>query len=361
MNQTNKTQAGQILSLNALRGIAALLVVVSHLPELAGLHFGPSHEGSLGVMVFFTLSGFLMGYLYLGQPAGWREVARYGIARFSRIAPPYLIVVVASFLIYTLVDPAFVYSIGTHNLLRHLLFSGNVSVFWSIPPEVQFYVLFIGVWWALRRALTGRTLALVVVMALAVAAICIRDRVPGTFVMSKLHYFLLGTLLGGLHPWLRNVPVSTRALTVLQLLLIGALGLFMLEVIRLPQDYWHDLAPTLIAGLAVFAFSRDQTAIDAVLTARPFQWFGDWSFSIYLLHVPLLYACVKAGWMAQGSLLATLCVAGTVALCAVFSVVVEHPACAATKRTLNAWLRRMEPANRPARLVPDITPDRTHP
>ncbi len=350
----------QILSLNAVRGIAALLVVVSHLPEQAGLHFGPIHEGSLGVMVFFTLSGFLMGYLYLGQPAGWREVARYSIARFSRIAPPYLMVVLASFLIYTLVDPKFPYAIGTHNFLRHILFSGNVSVFWSIPPEVQFYALFIGFWWALQRAMTGRTLALVVVMVLAVAAICVRDKVPGTFAISKLHYFLLGSMLGGLHHWLRTVPISTRALTVLQVLLLGALGVFMLEVIHLPEKYWHDLAPALIAGLVVFAFSHDRTPIDMAFMAKPFQWLGDWSFSIYLIHVPVIYLFVKAGWMHEGGLLAVLCVVVTVLICGVFSIFVERPACAGTKRAMHAWLKRIGPAAEP-RLVPHITPDRTGP
>lgn len=390
MNPNSSHPQSQILSLNAVRGIAALLVVVSHLPELARMHFGPVHEGSLGVMVFFTLSGFLMGYLYLGKPAGWHEVSRYAIARFSRIAPPYLMVVFASLFIYTFVDPKFPYAIGTHNFLRHLLFSGNVSVFWSIPPEVQFYALFIGFWWALKRAQAGRTLALVVVMVLAVAAICVRDKVPGTFAISKLHYFMLGSMLGGLQPWLRNVPISTRALTVLQVLLLGALGLFMLEVIHLPEKYWHDLAPVLIAGLVVFAFSHDRTPLDAAFMARPFQWFGDWSFSIYLLHVPILYAFVKMGLMAGGGLLAWLCVVVSVAACGVFSIFVERPACAACKHGLNVWLKRIESRWQPlwmkarqtpaaaearteiaaeptaetaamARLLPDITPDRTHP
>ncbi len=374
--------SGQILSLNAVRGLAALLVVVSHLPELAGLHFGPVHEGSLGVMVFFTLSGFLMGYLYLAKPASWHEVSRYAIARFSRIAPPYLLVVLASFFIYTLIDPKFPYAIGTHNFLRHFLFSGNVNVFWSIPPEVQFYGLFIGFWWALKRAQQGRTLALVIVMVLAIAAICVRDKVPGTFAISKLQFFLLGAVLGGLHPWLRSVPISTRALTVLQVVLLGSLGLFMLEVIHLPEKYWHDLTPALIAGLTVFAFSHDRTPIDAAFMARPLQWFGDWSFSIYLLHVPLIYLFVRLGWM-EGGLAAWLCVALAVAGCAVFSVLVERPACAATKRRMNAALTRIESrfkapraapqaaaaeaAAEPAAdagkplLVPDITPDRTAP
>ena len=333
---------GQIKALNALRGLAALLVVFSHLPDYVGMHFGPSREGHLGVMVFFTLSGFLMGLLYLGQPVTRRTVSAYAVARISRIAPPYLIVVLLAFAVYTLADPAFPYAIGPHNLLRHLLFSGNVSVLWSIPPEVQFYALFIGLWWAVQRAVTGRGAgALIAVLAVAVAAICLRGVVPGTFVVSKLHYFLMGSLLGWLHPRWRAAPVSTLALTLLQSALLMCFALFMVGAIDLSDNYWLDLAPVLVCGLGVFAFSHDRTVVDTALAARPLQWLGDWSFSLYLLHVPALYLLNRAGLM-DNMLTRWTSVALAVAACAGFSLLVEHPACAATKRRLNALVRRSD-------------------
>lgn len=355
----NSHKAGsQILALNAVRGLAALIVVLSHLPELTGLHAGPVHQGSLGVMVFFTLSGFLMGLLYLAQPATPRNVAAYAAARFSRIAPPYLVVVLAATAIYTLADPRFPYAIGAHNVVRHLLFSGNVNVFWSIPPEVQFYALFIGLWWAVQRAVHGRAGMLIVVVALAVAALCVRDQVPGTFAISKLHYFLLGALLGGLHPWLRRAPIGARVLTALQVGLLAAFALFELELIHLPADYWHDLTPALVAGLAVFAFSHDRTPIDAVFAARPLQWLGDWSFSIYLVHVPVIYGLKRLGLM-DGALQGALGVLVTLAVCAAFSVWVERPACAATKRALGGGLRRVQARAAGWRRAPGMAAD-TH-
>jgi peptidoglycan/LPS O-acetylase OafA/YrhL len=339
----------QILSLNALRGLSALIVVFSHLPMVSELRFGTEHQGSLGVMVFFTLSGFLMGMLYLGQPATPRNVARYAVARFSRIAPPYLIVVLVSFLVFTLVDPKFPYAIGTHNLLRHLLFSGNVSVLWSIPPEVQFYVLFIGLWWAVYRASLGQTGPLLGVLALALLVICLRSEVPGTVVVSKLHYFLMGSLLGWLYPRLRGLPVDRAVLTVLQLGLLGAFLLFFTGVTELRKDHWADLAPALFCGLAVYAFSLDRTVIDRVLAARPFQKLGDWSFSIYLVHAPALYLLNEAGLLKPG-LIGTLSVALAVGAAVAFSVCIEHPACAFTKRRLTALLQRL-PGPRPNPLL----------
>ena len=341
---------GQIRALNALRGLAALLVVFSHLPDYAGMHFGPSREGHLGVMIFFTLSGFLMGLLYLGQPVTRRTVSAYAVARISRIAPPYLIVVLLAFAVYTLADPAFPYAIGPHNLLRHLLFSGNVSVLWSIPPEVQFYALFIGLWWAVQRAATGRGAgALIAVLAVVVAAICLRGTVPGTFVVSKLHYFLMGSLLGWLHPRWRMASISAMALTLLQSALLICFALFMVGAIDLGENYWFDLAPVLVCGLVVFAFSHDRTVVDTVLAARPLQWLGDWSFSLYLLHVPALYLLNRAGLM-ENTLTRWTSVALAVGTCAVFSLLIEHPACAATKRRLNALVRRSE-AQQPSPLL----------
>ena len=56
----------EIGALTGLRGVAALIVFVSHganegvLPAMLGNGFG-----QIGVMIFFVLSGFLMGQLYL--------------------------------------------------------------------------------------------------------------------------------------------------------------------------------------------------------------------------------------------------------------------------------------------------------
>ncbi|MGS0743417.1 hypothetical protein ACVBEF_16570 [Glaciimonas sp. GG7] len=70
----------------------------------------------------------------------------YAISRFSRIAPAYLFVVLMAFFIYTLIDPNFIYEFSRKNILRHVLFSWNVSVFWSITPEVEFYFFFVLIW-----------------------------------------------------------------------------------------------------------------------------------------------------------------------------------------------------------------------
>ncbi|MET0332782.1 MAG: hypothetical protein ABW190_00805, partial [Rhizobacter sp.] len=85
-----------------------------------------------------------------------------------------------------------------------------------------------------------------------------------------------------------------------------------------------------------------------------------WSFSVYLMHVPLIYLMSRLGLMEPG-VVAWFGVALAVAGCAVFSIFIEHPACAFTKKRLSALLPRKPPATSgQARLIPEITTtDRT--
>jgi len=59
-----------IKSLDGLRGLAALIVVVSHFSFVVSrfAHGELKGAGHAGLMIFFVLSGFLMGHLYLDTP-----------------------------------------------------------------------------------------------------------------------------------------------------------------------------------------------------------------------------------------------------------------------------------------------------
>jgi peptidoglycan/LPS O-acetylase OafA/YrhL len=62
----------EIRKLNSLRGLAALIVLVSHYSNESGL-LGRAlgiGAGQFGVMIFFPLSSFLISYLYLDRQSG---------------------------------------------------------------------------------------------------------------------------------------------------------------------------------------------------------------------------------------------------------------------------------------------------
>lgn len=113
-----------INSLDGLRGLAAYTVVISHFSLVTRSYadiFGLS--GQVGVMIFFVLSGFLMGK-YVQSDFTLPNVVRYYQQRFSRVIPLYLIVVLLSFgtlLIWGRAWPFF--PIGRDTIWEHLFSS----------------------------------------------------------------------------------------------------------------------------------------------------------------------------------------------------------------------------------------------
>lgn len=77
-------------ALDAGRGIAALVVVIFHLPaSVRGSAFG---SGELAVDFFFALSGFVLAHVYNDQLATGRiNVRQFMVARLVRLYPLYLL------------------------------------------------------------------------------------------------------------------------------------------------------------------------------------------------------------------------------------------------------------------------------
>ena len=135
-------------SLTVVRALAALAVFISHAandglaPPILG--FG---LGQLGVMLFFALSGFLMTAIYIDRPYSRQSVADFARARAGRVVPLFwavaLLSIPLSFLPgdlwhYQLTEPLVV--------LGALSFIQAPYELWSIPVEVQYYVLFVLIW-----------------------------------------------------------------------------------------------------------------------------------------------------------------------------------------------------------------------
>src|SRR5580765_7420453 len=110
----------KIDAITGLRGLAALLVVYGHALDWFAFPWKNHLSGEIGVTIFFSLTGFLMAYLYLGRTFSAINVVDYAVSRFSRIAPAYLVILLLSFFVYTNIDPNFVYEISGKNILRHI-------------------------------------------------------------------------------------------------------------------------------------------------------------------------------------------------------------------------------------------------
>ena len=157
------------VSLQALRGAAALAVVLFHLlPFEAKFLPGPSimpagfSTGRAGVDLFFVLSGFLAVWTTLG-PGGGGAARRFLLRRVTRIYPTYWLYCLPLILI-GIAAPGELFGGGKPDLFASLLLIPNVAsplllVAWTLEFEVYFYLIFTVLIWA-RLARRERLLAL---------------------------------------------------------------------------------------------------------------------------------------------------------------------------------------------------------
>ncbi|WP_027667471.1 acyltransferase family protein [Rhizobium leguminosarum] len=277
-----------IPSLDGLRGVAALLVVGAHIGlifPITAPHLVTMGDEAVGL--FFALSGFLMAHLYGSRPVTRENVLDFLVSRFARIYPVYLVAVVLVAMLSSMQNLDFVQPIvsGT-DFVRHVFLLGSSGVFWSIPPEIQFYLLFPVLWFCLAQP--QRYSGMIVGLAVVVVVDGLVELPgPGIVLVSKLPYFLFGALAGIMHShWNRWIPSA----------LTGILTLFLLAVFFtyrhiLPgfsPEFW-GLQSAVAAAVIVGLVARQPPIAADVLAAAPVRFLGKISFSLYLFHVPIMF------------------------------------------------------------------------
>jgi peptidoglycan/LPS O-acetylase OafA/YrhL len=329
--------------LDGIRGLAALIVVFGHAPSLGFSTTIQPHSRDYGVLIFFVLSGFLMGDIYLSQPPTRIKVSNYTVARFARIVPLYFMVVILSFAIFQFFDHTFTYQITTTQLLRLLTFNGSVSVFWSVGPEVQFYVAFILLWLIFARSRLAFFVFTVCLSAFCIATIKMWS---GVFILSKFHIFACGVMLASIR---RNVPLSSTSILAAHIVSIALLAaicfsdgfsMFLGHEDNDPNltSFYDSLPRTVVAGIVVFSFSYESRLGTVIFANKAMRLFGAISFSIYLLHEVVMYCFVKWGLLKSvGPTFGTTIMAIVVIIVSWASFkVVEMPARVRIKRRLTA-------------------------
>src|SRR3954454_14857883 len=164
------TQHQRWASVDALRAIAALMVLASHAPLLAlaettGAAKNVSRLG-VGVWIFFAASGYLIAGPFLralldGRPAP--VVRRYAVRRAVRILPAYW-VAFAAILLLGGASLTHLWQLPVHALLAQGFVPGELKslylVAWSLGVEAIFYVLVPLFAFGVRRLVRGQAIPL---------------------------------------------------------------------------------------------------------------------------------------------------------------------------------------------------------
>lgn len=293
-------------ALDGLRGMAAYMVVISHVSNATGIFGGVLGRGGgqVGVMIFFVLSGYLMGSLYLDEEFTATNVRNYAVRRFARVVPLFYAVVSIALVVYFLSNGDInLYALPLERALGHYAFFDGVGILWTIPVEIHFYVLFVGFWWLHSRS--PRVLIPIFVLAIA-AYWALPLRVPLDPRPSPYYlvFFLCGLLVSRSIRMQTSQP--TRQLWLTIVLIAGFLSPFLLypgiysltvgaDGWLLTQDLqqmWHDPRYPLAAALCLVA-AIVARPIRSVLSHPIAVQAGGISYSVYLLHLPVIDLLVR--------------------------------------------------------------------
>lgn len=278
-------------ALDGLRGLAALMVVASH-GAAAGMHLVPGLDlegiGKHGVFLFFVLSAFLLTQQALAWPRSnaWLfELATYGSRRVARIAPLYVCVLVAAWL---LGGPGLGVPIDTSALWAHLTLSEGRGIYWSIPVEFLYYLWIPPLAFWMGVSLPGWLRAVGVLVLLAC---CVWTFPSGSAPSNsdQLRWYLPVLLSGSIAAWLAPLCPREAKVRLAELLLPGVLLLTVPALWSVSADHWHRsfLLWGLCWGVVVVLVARDLLPWTAALLARPWMvCLGRWCFGLYLLHLP---------------------------------------------------------------------------
>ena len=302
----------RVIGLDGIRGLAALFVVLHHcyLMSYPGYPYntGPSWlawllYGHLAVVVFITLSGFSLAIAPARRDWQLGGKARFAHRRAWRILPPYWAALVFSLIIAWAVvpqpgsAPPDAKTVVVYGLLLQDVFGSPVpnGAFWSIAVEAQLYLVFPLLLLVLRRA--GAIVMVAAVTAVVASVGLLAPHVAAVNLLIRLTpqfaaLFALGLAAAGVlraSERIRRLPWQWFALgavlPVLVLLVVQG------SVWWDREHFWVDLAfGPAIALLLVAVATRRAKSIMWLLDTRPIRRLGSFSYSLYLIHAPIVVA-----------------------------------------------------------------------
>ncbi|NWJ50445.1 MAG: acyltransferase [Bacteroidetes bacterium] len=321
-----------------LRGIAALLVCFFHMKALlntSAMRYGTMlfGSGSIGVQIFFIISGFIMVYTTRKSDGTPHYVKNFLIKRLIRVVPLYYIMVLFWLVVYERSLSFFVEEPLT--ILKTFCFiplfnsplgpaygMPPLKVGWSLNYEVLFYIIF-GLSLFLKRY---RWTMLLVVFTTLVVFIPLIFKGYVNFIPSvnydfKLSYFLLltnpiliffivGVLLGLIYN--SSFIIKSKVLQIV-LVLISLVYFFLLyfRVSLFLNGFFISMFSSTFLVFSLLLFNKGI----GIRVPSFLVYLGDMSYSLYLVHpiviigLPSLLVFLKMGGVFNGKYYFLICTA----------------------------------------------------
>lgn len=290
--------------IDGLRALAVMSVIFFH------LGFDTISGGFIGVDIFFVISGYLISTIIFKEIAqNSFSIAAFYVRRARRILPAlFAVVLVSAALSVKYLYPSELVAFG-NSAAAAALFFANIHFYstlnyfspnadeipllhlWSLGVEEQFYFVFPLAALAVARwkprlmpALIGS--ALVVSLLLSVVALKVDPSAAFYLLPFRAFELLLGSVVA-----LPRLPAIRSQAVANGLALLGLAGIacaLFLYTGSTPVPGVAALLPCIGAALLIHAGVSATTLVGRVLGSVPLRSIGKISYSLYLIHWPVI-------------------------------------------------------------------------
>ena len=300
---------GRLYGLDAMRGIAAILVLLFHVGQVVPSSILQASHGYLAVDLFFMLSGFVIAQAYEKRLALGLSLREFTIIRLIRLYPLYIVGIALGCLVFVL-------QIARHSdnappLMNLLLWALTNAVFLPAPNATLLFPLNAAAWSLLFEILVNLAFAAILFkssrqqLALLIA-IC-----------AAILFFYCASHASLNAGWGRGNAVVGLARTgfafpIGMLLFRARVGrphiqswarFFLPNLALLPlltMDFGHSDAAWSDLLIVLLIFPPLVLVVASSKTPAGFEWIsgfvGDVSYPLYAIHLPLLMLAAEAGW-----------------------------------------------------------------
>jgi peptidoglycan/LPS O-acetylase OafA/YrhL len=292
----------RIATLDSLRGIFALMVVLLHFPaDWTFLNHPLVRNDGISVDFFFVLSGFVVSFAYAESIRSRTDFGRFLIKRIGRIWPLHAVILILFLGLSILRSfaaqggespgnaffddhsfwPVFAQDLFFLNAFRTVpSFQLNFPA-WSIGAEFWTYVVFGALVLAIRYV------ALVSSLCMALCLLVLMGFVDPGFgqafgfaLFRSIFFFLVGYFTWRVWQMLPKNDLNHASLIeAAMVVIVVAAIMYQRQLPVAPVTFAFIFAATIL----VFSFQSGM--ISRLLLARPMQAIGQRSYSIYLLHI----------------------------------------------------------------------------
>jgi peptidoglycan/LPS O-acetylase OafA/YrhL len=294
-----------INGLTALRGWAVLMVLLAHTSNLGYTFLGldMSGYGKNGVYLFFALSSFLLSLQLLDAFSKRKDLAfivNYILKRIARIYPLFALTIFAFYIISLSISPVYITSVDV--LRDTLLLLEGPGIFWTIAVEFKYYFI-LPFFMGLLHRIKGRNILLMsfgVGVYLLFLGVVKREPQDLTYFISL---FFLSSLFSVISSDKSNVlhennyfKIIFAACCLWVFLTIPHLWSFILGVdlnYKFFDEYYFIYAfacPIVVYGVANIVKDRR-----GIFSNKYICFLGDISYSLYLMHMFVIYGAYHLG------------------------------------------------------------------